>query len=387
MIDASGRGRFAQYAAADRPKARICIPTGRRFNNTASRCGLYEAQDVFASLDEVDVLPLESGVAFEWKQNLQRRLLRRDFTKGLIHVNPGIKQIRLTQDYELLIVMCQQWYELLYLNAIQDWRSHCKVAICWLDELWAHQLYKHPSWLHALDQFDHILVGLSGTVAVLSKILGRQCHHMPLAVDVLRFSPYPLPPARVIDVLSIGRRWEGVHRALLEMAKTEGTFYVHDTVVDAGDMRLKELAQHRDMLANMSKRSRFFFVGAAKMDHPEETSGQLEFGSRYFEGAAAGSVLIGQVPDCEAFRALFDWAEVIIPIKPDGSDVRDVLRSLDEQPKHLQDIGMRNVASSARRHDWMYRWQKILQIAGISPTTALDRRAAQLEALVKAAQP
>ena len=384
MIGASGRERFAQFAATDRPRARVCIPTWRRFNNTASRSGLYEAQDVFASLDEVDILPLESEVAFEWKQRWQRRLIWRDFTKRLIHVNPGIKPMRLTQDYDLLIVMCNQWYELAYLNAIQDWRSHCKVAICWLNELWANQLLKHHNWLHALDQFDHVLVSASGTVSVLSELLGRQCYYMPLAVDILRFSPYPTAPARVIDVLSIGRRWEGVHRALLELAKPEGIFYVHDTVVDGGDMGLSEVGQHRDMLANMSKRSRFFFAGTAKMGHPEETSDQVEFGSRYFEGTAAGSVLVGQVPDCEAFRTLFDWPEVIIPIKPDGSDVREVLRSLVDQPKHLRDISIRNAASCARCHDWMYRWQKILEIAGLSPTTALDRRAAQLEALAKA---
>jgi len=376
---------MSQCSTAARSTARVCMPTWRHFNNTASRCSQYEAQDVFASVDEVDLLPLEAGIAFQWRQDLQRRLIWRDLTKKMIYVNPGLKRVRLKQDYELLVVRCQQWYELLYLNAIEGWRDRCRVSVCWIEEIWAAQIPNYRYWLNALNQFDHIFVGLRGTAPVLAEALGRPCHFLPSAVDVLRFSPNPAPPAHAIDVLSIGRRWEKVHRVLLGLAESREIFYVHDTVVDAGNMQLKEWEQHRDLLANMSKRSRFFVVGPAKMDHPDETHGQVEVGTRYFEGAAAGSVLIGQAPDCESFRTLFGWPDVVIPIQPDGSDVQEVLRSLGKQPEYLRKIGARNAALSAQRHDWMYRWERILKVAGLSPTAALEHRASQLEALARVA--
>jgi len=377
-------GICKQRAAAAQPRARVCMPTWRQFLNTASRCSLYEAHDVFAGVDDVDLLPLKPSVLFQRREFWQRKLLWRDYTKQLAYVNPGLQRIRLKQDYELLVVMCQQPHELLYLNAVKGWRERCRVSVCWLDEIWVEQIPLYRYWLHALNQFDHIVVGMSDGARALSEALGRPCHYLPFAVDVLRFNPHPTPPDRVIDVLSIGRRREGIHRALLELARTQEIFYVHDTMMDAGNMRLKDVREHRDLFANMIKRSRCFMVAPAKVDDFLETRGQVEPGYRYLEGAAAGAVLIGETANCEAFRTFFDWPDVVIPVQPDGDDVCDIVRSLGAQPELLRSIGERNAASVARRHDWTHRWQRILEFAGMCPTSALDDRAAQLEVLANA---
>jgi len=47
--------------------------------------------------------------------------------------------------------------------------------------------------------------------------------------------------------------------------------------------------KHREMFAEMVKRSRFFFVAPARMDQDWIINGQIEFGLRYFEAAAAGA--------------------------------------------------------------------------------------------------
>ena len=49
--------------------------------------------------------------------------------------------------------------------------------------------------------------------------------YLPAGIDNLNFSPYPNPPARAIDVLSIGRRAPAIHKALLQWAgkKTSST--------------------------------------------------------------------------------------------------------------------------------------------------------------------
>jgi spore maturation protein CgeB len=283
------------------------------------------------------------------------------------------------QDYELLVVMCQQWYELLYLNAIEGWRDRCRTVVCWLDEVYAGNIPNYGSWLHVLQKFDHIFLPYEMSANVLEKTIGRPCHYLPRAIDVIRFSPHPHEPARVIDVLSIGRRWEGIHEALLDWSRTGEVFYIHDTVSDGGDQRLSNIAQHRTMLANMIKRSLCFMVAPGKMQDVQETHGQMEIGMRYYEGAAGGAILIGEAPNTESFRNLFGWPQAVIPLQSEGSDVKEVVRGLRSETERARAISHRNAASVAARHDWMHRWQKILEIAGMEASPKLASRELQLK--------
>ena len=101
--------------------------------------------------------------------------------------------------------------------------------------------------------------------------------------------------------------------------------------------------------------------------------GQQELGYRFFEGAAAGAVMIGQAPDCEAFKELFGWPDSVVPLKPDGSDVAEMLESLRAQPDRLEEMSRRNAREALLRHDWVYRWMQILAIAGLEPTPRMLR--------------
>jgi len=364
---------------------RVCMPTSRGFIQIAARGVPYEAQDVIAEVDDVDLIPMEPGRGMRLKEAWQRRLLWRDVTKRLAYVNPGLKRIRLKRDYDLLVHVCTNWWDFFYINALEGWRDRCRTTVCCIDELWAAWIPLFKYWLPALKQFDHIFVAYQGTVQPLAEAIGRPCHFLPSAVDVLRFSPYPRPPARVIDVYSMGRRWDTVHRPLLQLASTKEIFYIYDTATDGGDMRLQNPQHHRDLLANMAKRSRCFIVAPAKMGIPEETHGQIEVGYRFFEGAAAGTVMIGKAPECEAFRQLFDWPDAVIPINPDGSDIVEVLKTLRSCPERVAEISRRNAVEALLRHDWVYRWNQILEVAGLQPTPALARRKQRLQDLAEGA--
>lgn len=356
------------------------MPTGRRFTRRAFQCSLYEAQDVLADCDGVDLVQLEPGEGFRTKERLQRRFLYRDVSRRLIHVNPGLQSIRLDRDYEAFVTICQNHWDLPYINAIHGWKDRCKVKICWIDEVWAADIPHYKYWLHALNQFDHIFVGYRGTAEPLSRALGRHCHWMPFAVDAFRFTPYPNLPPRVVDVYSIGRRWPAIHSALHRAASHEGLFYVYDTFPGA-DVEPYDHRQHREMIANIAKRSRFFMVAPGKVDAPEETQGQIEVGYRYYEGAAAGAVMIGQAPRCQAFEELFPWPDAVVHIEPDGSDVVDVIRELKADGERFAAISRRNAVEALLRHDWVYRWKEILRIAGLSPSENMMAREARLREL------
>src|SRR2546428_11179391 len=101
------------------------------------------------------------------------------------------------------------------------------------------------------------------------------------------------------------------------------------------------------------------------MNIPEEPQGQAAVGFRYFEGSAAGAVLAGQAPDCEAFRRHFDWPHAVIEIQPDGSDAVAAISRLSAEPGRIREISRRNHEEAPRRHDRGYRWKEILIVPGL----------------------
>jgi hypothetical protein len=217
-------------------------------------------------------------------------------------------------------------------------------------------------YLQILSQFDYVIVQVSGSVKAVQQATGKPCVFLPSGADALLFCPYPDAPERVIDVYSIGRRAESTHRALKRMAAQRGMFYVYDTadaaaVIDGGD--------HRALFASMAKRSRYFIVNPAKVDATAETGGQSEFGSRFFEGAAAGTIMLGEAPKTVQFADVFNWPDAVVDV-PFGSDkIATVVKDLDAEPDTQRRIRATNVVQSLLRHDWTYRWEAILNLVGL----------------------
>ena len=377
LIDADGTLK-ASDAANTNP--RICMPSGRNFKKETFLCGHYEAQDVLAEIDDVDLICLEPGRGYKFKDRWQRRLIFRDVTRRLVFANPGLQKVKLSREYDLFLVRCQTEKDLPDVNAIEGWKDRCKTSVCWIDEIWAAALPADRYWLHVLNQFDHVFTTCFGSVSPLSQALGRPIHWLPGGVDALRFTPYPNPPTRVIDVYSIGRRQEGIHRRLHKAAKRSELFYMHDTF-QASLSEVYDYREHRDHFASVAKRSRYFMVAHGKVDAIGEHKGQSEVGHRYYEGAAAGTVLIGQAPRTESFGQLFPWPDAVIEVQPDGSDVIEVLSGLDSNPARFAEAAQKNAVGALLRHDWVYRWKELLRIAGLEPSRRALARERQLKAL------
>ena len=375
----SGRGEAARAAGTP---ARVLLVTIRRLNPHAAWCSIYEFEDVIRAVDDVDLLELEPASCFEQRQRLARSLAWRGWHSSFAHLNPGVKPVTLGHDYDLLVFVCMNAWDLLYLNAIRDW-ARCKVKVCYMVEFYAGLAEKYHHLLQLLGGFDAVAHAFSGSVAAVGRITGRPCHHLPLAVDVRRFTPYPEPPRRVIDVLSVGRRSEAVHQALLHLAAARRVFYLYDTIPGAL-VQPSRPDEHRDMLANSAKRSRFFIAYPAKFGD-DENQGQSEVGARYFEGTAAGAVLLGQAPTAPAFHDDFPWPDAVVEPRADGSDLADLLAAFEARPGELERISARNAVAALRRHDWAHRWQSILRIAGVAPRPSLTERLRALDALADGA--
>jgi hypothetical protein len=143
--------------------------------------------------------------------------------------------------------------------------------------------------------------------------------------------------------------------------------------------------EHRELYASVAKRSKFFLVAPGKMDLRQETGGQVEIPFRYYEGAAAGCVMIGQALDCEPFPQMFGWPNAVINVLPDGSDVTQIVSRLLAEPDLIAQISRTNAVEALLRHDWVYRWKQILSIAGLGCTQAMADREKRLQRLASLA--
>lgn len=364
---------------------RVGVVTRRHLSQQAFHATMYEAEDVLAGTCDVDLIEVLPGQHFALKNRWLKRLVYRSLSPRFAYTNPGVQTIPLATDYDVLIVFCQNIWDVLHFNALRGWKEHCKTTVLWLEEFWAAEILKFPDLFRSLERFDHIVVCSKGSVRPLSEFLGRQVHLVPIAVDTLRFGPAPNWPTRSIDVFSMGRRWDGVHTALLGAASRQDLFYVHDTGRGMAEVRLISHKEHRDHYANLAKRSKYFMVAPAKMNVAGETLGQVEVGFRYFEGTAAGAVLVGQAPDCEPYREHFPWPDAVVEAKPDGSDILRVIADLEAEPERVRAISRRNVAEAMRRNDWIHRWIAIFEIAGVVPSEGMLARVDFLNALSQVA--
>jgi hypothetical protein len=339
----------------------------------ASWCSNYEFEDVIASVDDVDLVTLSPGRGFGPREWLVRRLGWRPGVRQLsAKMNPGLVVQRLDQDYEVFAFVCMHPSDLIYLNGLKGWRERCKIKVCYMVEFYAGWLQEYAFHLGLLANFDHVMLCFGSSVQSVHGLIGKPVHHVALAVDALRFTPFPNPPPRVVDVYSMGRRSEPIHQALLKMAARREAFYIYDTIpgllIQPMDYR-----QHRDLVANFAKRSRFFVAYPAKFGD-NEPRGQSEVGARFFEGAAAGAVMLGRAPDALSFATDFYWSDAVVDAGSSEEQLVAALARFKADPTLIETASRKSAVEALRKFDWAYRWKEILRIAGVAPSTKLLQR-------------
>jgi hypothetical protein len=349
----------------------------RKLTRHVSRCGGYEFEDVICDCDEVDML---APVARPRGRN---RITR---SVGAIlweRARPFDREIRVAKEYDLFFAFCLNPHDLRHLKHIKGLHDRCRRSVCVIGEIWPARMAECSGVLKALRDFDQIFSNLHSSVDLIAESTGRPCHFMPLGIDALRFCPFPENPERSIDVYNMGRRAPDEHRALLACAERGTMFYVYDTVAN---FDVRDAREHRALLANLVKRSRYFVTHPASFKSLAETSGIQEMGARLFEGAAGGAVMIGEPPRCTAYDSCFDWPDAVIPTGSNGEQMVASIAELDTQPQRLFQVRQNNIIHSLRRHDWAYRWRQTLDCVGVPPTTRLVEREKRLDHVAKAVE-
>lgn len=359
----------------DPVQPRVLVFSQRQISkNVLYRCPHHEFEDIICQIDSADVL----APAVEKSFNLRYKIAKRLAWHSPVVLNPGLPNIKVSKKYDLFFMVCGSPVDLLMVNTITNWGEFAKASICLVDELWVTQLANYKYYLKMLAKFDFVMLYYSQTVKPLSEAMGRKCLFLPPGIDSIVFCPYPQLPKRVVDVYSIGRRSQITHQKLLKMARENGMFYLYDSI--SGN-NANNSSEHRALLAETAKRSRYFVVNPALIDRPCVRGNQSEIGNRYFEGAASGAIMIGELPENDEFNELFDWPGAVLRLPYDSAEIDTVIEQFDMRPDEQESMRRNNVVYALMRHDWAYRWEAVLQTAGLEPMQGLLERKERLKQL------
>ena len=388
MVAKGSQGGDAQFVPG--PQGNVLLMSMRRLADLVAFCVPYEFEDVFAQVTGADRVDAGYHEAMEFSRRVYKlaRLATgsRRFARAIA---PDFSTVQLERYYELFFPVLNHAHELYALATLPDWRRRSRLAACFVSELWVQRLPKYL--LELLAEFDHVFVGVQHVVDEVSQIVGVPCRYLPLAADVLRFSPYPDLSPRTIDVCNIGRRSEVTHAALLELARERRLFYYYDTVAASGldrkqrTFRVSDPEEHRLLLANLLRRSRYYIANRGRVNEPEFTMGRDEISARFYEGAAAGTVMLGEPPRTPVFEAQFDWPDALIRLPFDSPEIARLLAELDADPERLSRVQRSNVRNAALRHDWVHRVREVFEALGLPPTAEMLAREERLRDLAELA--
>jgi len=366
---------------------KVLLLSMRRIADLVAYCAQYEFEDVIAEMTGADRIEVDGEAALEHSRRAYKLLRVTTGSRALAGaLTPTPPAVRLEHDYELFFPIFNHTHELYALRAVPDWRARCHVAACLITEVWAQLL---PGYLlELLSQFDHIFVGTHHRVQEVARLTGRPCSYLPQATDVLRFSPWPNQPPRDIDVCNIGRRSPITHEALVKLADAREIFYYFDTFAGGSGrdpkqrtFRVANPRQHRLLLAALLQRSRYFIANRSRINEPELTRGHEEIAGRFYEGAAAGAVLLGESPNAEQFRSQFGWPDAVIWMPFDCPEVGRLLAGLDADRERLARIEHENARQAALQHDWIHRLEIVFRTVGLPPTPPMIERRQRLDEL------
>ena len=139
------------------------------------------------------------------------------------------------------------------------------------------------------------------------------------------------------------------------------------------------------MLASILRHSRYFITHRSRVNDPEFTAGREEISARFYEGVAAGTVMIGEAPRGQEFTRQFDWPDAVILVSFDSPDIGRILADLNDDPERLRAIMRNNVRQAALRHDWLHRIRVVFDDLGLEHTEKMRARARRLEQIASQA--
>ncbi len=166
---------------------------------------------------------------------------------------------------------------------------------------------------------------------------------LPFGADTGVF--YPRGEEKPVFAFWMGRRDKSLHNALLEYCQSRGLTYIY-----SNDGRYST-----EQLGEIAAKAQYFLVTPP---HPDRSGGYSPMPSRYVEGLAAGTRLLGVLPKSGEYQRLYPL-NAVCQVAPDGSDL---VQRLDEDRRNPEN--QRHVDRARdlvhRHHSWRRRAEQIV---------------------------
>lgn len=172
-------------------------------------------------------------------------------------------------------------------------------------------------------------------------------HYLPFGIDTAAFDAHA--PERDVDVFWMGRRYDPLHRAILDYCDANGLTYLF--------RERTGFVREGFEIGHLASRARYFVVTPPDLDNADRTGGFSPLVMRYLEGLSAGCRLLGVLPRSGEFERLLP-REAILEVAPDGSDFEEKFKA--DQANSEGWAAVEAARQIVRRdHSWEKRAQEI----------------------------
>jgi glycosyl transferase family 1 len=244
------------------------------------------------------------------------------------------------------------------LDLLRGWSDGFGTKILYLFDTFETQLPALRKLL-SLTRWDVAVTSFNEAVPTLERETGIRWHCVPQGVLSSRFQP--LVGTRPIPFSAYGRREPRVHKAALAWARRTRLHYDF-TVSRSVDLSLDSRDTYEHYAWHL-RNSVFSFCWPVELTNPSLAGSLYPITCRWFEGASAGTVIVGRAPNNPAMLDYFG-PDLVVPLDPD-MDEAAIGRRMDElweqRAGHLRAAERR-----AERRDawtWEARVREMLRIA------------------------
>lgn len=357
---------------------KAAIISFRNLKNQRSRALMFEREDFLSKHFSVDII---APRAEDLPSAISRRIYHR-----LSPISPKISQFMtknlktVLKAYDLLVLHCMSFGDL---DTFRDYilsASSTKI-VCSFDELWPHNIDRQVYERNLLNQCFAVVTACYHAAQHLKTNYDyNNVHYLQPSVDTIAcYAANRASVNRVIDLYYMGRRIENRHAKFMQWSQQSGVFYFYDT---AGNVPMIDHQQHRRRYLDILNRTKLFVVSPGKIINPDAKQLPEEIGYRYFEAAACGAIMIGDLPNSPVFKNTFNYRDAVIPIPADN----DLSCFLDEfaNPKifdfaRIRTSGYLNMLTY---HDHVHWWNNLLHYTGFPYDNRANQRIEQLNILI-----
>ena len=233
----------------------------------------------------------------------------------------------------------------------------------------------HPSHLNrpALPKLDHLFVITPCLAKEVQQLHSINASFLSLATNTFPLNGYQ--PQRSIDIFSYGRTNEQVHAQLQQFNKPESRrLYMHSTFAGG---EVHNMREHLALLNRLLQRSKISLCFEAS--NLARFRGRSPLLYRWFEGWAAGCVIVGKKPQGKGIETLMSWQDSTLSIPDDPDEIIPFFEALLQDEPRLQEISRRNYVECRLRHDWRYRFRDLFNTLNLPLPAPLVEQIEQLQ--------